>query len=406
MGDLRDRLRGALTQPVRDKPPVREDNVTGQMDLSMLGGRWFETQHGPGYVIDSYYEGGHLHGAIPLHQALEADTTMLARQSGDDRLGAHGPDRYLFIDTETTGMGGAGALVFLAGVARFEGSSLRLRQFLLPAPVYEGGLMGGLAEELQRAGALVSYNGKSFDMPALEARSILSRARLELRGLPHLDLLHPNRRLFKGLFASHRLPEVEVRLLGFEREDDCPSAEVPARYFHFQRSGDPTHIAPVLRHNAWDILSLVALTARLSADCSGGGQALQAARAAEYAHDYAAAARYYTEALEAEARGRAARGEVLEKLAECYRKAESFEDAAGCWEQMLREPRNRRVRPYVELAKHLEHRRKEPGRALELVEEAIGLIERGLVRPGREGTEVSRAALEHRRGRLRRKVGG
>src|SRR5947209_8676479 len=84
------------------------------------------------------------------------------------RLAAVSPRDFVYVDTETTGLGGAGALVFLAGVARFDGSMLRLRQYLLPAPHYEGGLLGGLAEELANAGALVSYNGKSFDLPLLE----------------------------------------------------------------------------------------------------------------------------------------------------------------------------------------------------------------------------------------------
>ncbi len=403
MSALRDRLRGALTQPVSHHGTAVGANVTGLADLSVLGGEWFDSPHGPGYVIESVYEGGYQHGEIPLHRALDVDTSALASQGRDDRLQALGASDFLFLDTETTGMGGSGVLVFLAGVARFEGAALRLRQFLLPAPSYEGGLMGGLATELTQAGALVSYNGKSFDVPALEARAVLSRAKLPIRAMPHLDLLHPNRRLFRGVFDSHRLPEVEVRLLGFEREDDCPSFEVPERYFAFQRSGDPTHIAPVLRHNAWDVLSLVALMARLAADCSGEGEALQAARACEYAGDFQRAAEHYERALET-ARGRAARAELLEKMARCYWRLAAYEDAARCWERMLSEPRNRRLRPYVELAKLLEHRLRRKDEALALVNKAVELAQRGIIRAGEPGSETSMEALLHRQGRLRRRV--
>ena len=91
------------------------------------------------------------------------------------------PRDFLYIDTETTGLGGAGAMVFLAGTARFDGTLLRLRQYVLPSPEFEGGLLGGLAEDLQSAGALVSYNGKSFDLPMLETRYILSRTRPSFR---------------------------------------------------------------------------------------------------------------------------------------------------------------------------------------------------------------------------------
>jgi len=267
-GSLRDRLRSALRQPAREAA-ARVESVTELPDLSGLGGRWYQSADGPGYVIESVYEPGHVHGSVPLHRALAVDPARLAGQVRDERIAACPPASFAYIDTETTGMGGAGALVFLAGVAKFENGLLRLRQYLLPSPQYEGGLLGGLAVDLAGAGAFVSYNGKSFDLPMLETRYILSRKEPSLRGVPHLDLLHPNRRLLKGEFDSHRLVALERELLGFERERDCPSAEVPMRYLLFQRTSDPTHILPVLRHNAWDILSLVALAAMMAAVVGG-----------------------------------------------------------------------------------------------------------------------------------------
>ncbi len=399
---LRDRLRAALHQPARN-PVARAESVTELTDLSRLGGRWFQSEHGPGYVVESVYESGHEHGRIPLHRALSVDPARLAGQVRDARLGECDPAAFLYVDTETTGLGGAGSMVFLAGVARFDGSLLRLRQYLLPSPAYEGGLLGGLGGDLERAAALVSYNGKSFDLPLLESRYILSRMRPTWRQLPHLDLLHPNRRLFKGSFDSHRLVNMEVELLGFEREDDCPSAEVPEMYFRFQRTSDPTHILPVLRHNAWDVLSLVALAAHLAGVIDGAGAPLQAARAAEYAGDHETAARYYEEAVTS--LERAQRLEAMEHAARCYARLQRWDHAARCWQAIVDEPRSRRVLPYVELAKIAEHRTRDRGEAYMLVETAIGLVERGLVRPGPPGAETSLGALEHRRGRLRRLLG-
>jgi uncharacterized protein YprB with RNaseH-like and TPR domain len=396
--DLRDRLRAALAQPVRAQP-VRRDAVTEMPDLSRLGGRWFDSPAGPGYVIESLYEAGHEHGRIALHRALSVDPGRLAGQCRDDRLTGTLPKDFLYVDTETTGLGGAGAMVFLAGTARFDGSLLKLRQYLLPSPAFEVGLLGGLADDLENAGALVSYNGKSFDLPVLETRYILSRMRPTFRDLPHLDLLHPNRRLFKGTFDSHKLVRMEQELLAFEREDDCPSAEVPLRYFQFARSGDPTHILPVLRHNAWDVLSLVALTAHLASVVDGEEEPFQAARAAEYAGDLEAAVRYYSLALAKNA-ARTERMEALEHAASCCKRLGRFEEAAEWWRRMLAEPRHRRLLPYVELAKILEHKSKDRPAALILIEEAIDLVRRGLTRPGPEGSELCLAALERRHVRL------
>jgi hypothetical protein len=396
---LRDRLRAALHQPARE-PTARIQSVTELPDLSGLGGHWFESPHGDGYVIESVYEAGHEHGKVALHRALSVSAERLAGQVRDERLAACSPRDFLYVDTETTGLGGAGVMVFLAGVARFDGSLLRLRQFLLPAPSYEGGLLGGLSGELSRAGALVSYNGKSFDLPVLETRYILSRQKADWRALPHLDLLHPNRRLFRGTFDSHRLVRLEQELLGFERESDCPSAEVPMRYFQFQRTGDPTYILPVLRHNAWDILSLVALAATLAAVCEGPEYPLQAARAAEYSHDLGTAVSHYKLALDTPI-NRAERLEALERLASCSRKLGRYDDASHWWRAFLAEPRQRRLTPYVELAKLHEHHYHDRPAALLQVEEAIALVTRGLVRPGPAGSETSLAALRHRRDRLR-----
>ena len=402
---LREQLRAALRQPVRGEAPVRRDNVTQLADLSLMGGRWFESPQGPGYVVESRYEAGYEHGTVALHRALDLDTVLLAPQCRDPRLAECDASDFLYVDTETTGMGGSGVLVFMAGVAYFEASTLHLDQYFLPSPDYEGGLLGELAERMERASALVSYNGKSFDVPVLETRYILSRMKPRWKELPHLDLLHPNRRLFKGMFESHRLARMEQELLKFEREDDAPSHEAPERYFKFQRTGDPTHLLPVLRHNAWDVLSLVALAAHLSHTCGVEGAPLQAARAADYAGDHEPAARLFATALESPGLGRTQRVDTLERLARCLGKLGRWEEAEETWAMLAAEPRARRLLPYIERAKIAEHRLKTPARALAVCEEARGLVSRGLIRPGPEPGVLSVSALEGRISRLEQKLG-
>ncbi len=401
--DLRERLRGALAQPTRN-PVAKTESVTHLPELSGLGGRWFESEDGPGYVIESVYEPGHEHGDIALHRALAIPPGRLAGQIRDPRLSDCPADQFVYVDTETTGMGGAGSMVFLAGVARFEHGYLKLRQYLLPGPAYEGGLLGGVAAELASAGAFVSYNGKSFDIPMLETRYILSRREPKLRNVPHLDLLHPNRRLFKGTLDSHKLVNIEREMLHFEREDDCPSAEVPARYFHFQRSGDPTHILPVLRHNAWDILSLVALAVHVSGAIDGRSQPLQMARANTYEGDYASAAAAWERTLASPLVTRSERAEGLQQLARCASRLEDWPRAVSCWEEIANDPRLRRVSAFVELAKLLEHKLKDPVRAIAATNDGLELLEKGLVRPGPAGSEFCREALLKRQARLKTRL--
>ncbi len=394
--ELRDRLRAALRQPVRREPAARLVGVTAESDLCLLGGGWFDTPHGPGYRIESRYDVGYVHGAVPLRDVLTAPLGELCAAAGvQAALDLQG---LLFVDTETTGLGGAGAMVFLAGLARFDGSELVLTQYLLPGPEYEGGLLGGLGEELGRAGALVSYNGRAFDAPVLESRYVLARMRPRWRSLPHLDLLHLTRRLFADELPSYRLTDVERRLLEFERTEECPSHEVPQRYFRFQRTGDPSHLLPVLRHNAWDVLSLAALLARLGRALVADDEPLARARAAERTGSWEeSAVRYESVALRAP---RAQRRRLLERAARAYAKAGAHEPALRCWLALAQEPPGRMLRPWVEAAKILEHRLRDPEGALRCTEAALALLEQGVARPGPRGSGTTPAELRRRRQRL------
>ena len=60
---------------------------------------------------------------------------------------------------------------------------------------------------------IVSYNGKSFDMPLLKTRFIMNR--LAVPALPpHLDLVHLARRIHKARLKSHTLATIEGEVLG------------------------------------------------------------------------------------------------------------------------------------------------------------------------------------------------
>src|SRR5215213_5296428 len=94
----RDRLRAALSQPLRGEPALRRESVTELMDLSSLGGRWFDSPLGPGYVIDSIYEAGHMHGEIALHRALTIAPARLSGQIKDARLADTAAASFLYVD--------------------------------------------------------------------------------------------------------------------------------------------------------------------------------------------------------------------------------------------------------------------------------------------------------------------
>jgi hypothetical protein len=179
----------------------------------------------------------------------------------------------VYFDTETTGLStGAGTVIFLAGTGTVRGHHFVARQYLLPDYPREPGLLRGVARQLAEAPRLVSYNGRTFDLPLLTTRLTMHGLFRELAALPerHDDLLPLARRLWRRPLGGARLADVEAAVLGVRRGSDCPGSEVPERYFGYLRGGSPELLVAVLDHNLQDIASLALLEAHLARLRLGG----------------------------------------------------------------------------------------------------------------------------------------
>src|SRR5205085_4239530 len=199
--------------------------------------------------------------------------------------------------------------------------------------------------ELGRAGALVSFNGKSFDAPVLETRYLFHRLEWTASTRPHIDVLHPARRFWKEADCS--LVALEQQILGASREGDVPGSQIPERYFHFVRSGDATPLAAVLEHNRRDLVSLSGLTARLLEIVRDGPDYAENAREAlALGHVYARAhaderaLSAFERAVTLAATSRSNRAALitedsLHALAVAYRRSRRFDDAAKCWTTLI-----------------------------------------------------------------------
>src|SRR6185369_15296376 len=137
-------------------------------------------------------------GRIPVDAAAAASPELLALLALDTTLGACRLDRALFLDTETTGLGAGGSVwAFLVGMASFDAEGrLEVEQLLLQSPADERALVERVLERIEAADVLITYNGKTFDLPLLATRAVMCRLpRPAAR--PHLDLLHVARRLHR-----------------------------------------------------------------------------------------------------------------------------------------------------------------------------------------------------------------
>jgi hypothetical protein len=120
-------------------------------------------------------------------------------------------------------------------------------------------------EAVAEARELVTFNGRTFDLPLLETRYLLARASWWGAELPHRDLYPVARALWRGRAGDCRLSTLEAALLGLDRGDDLPGALVPQVYFRYLRTRDPGALPRVFAHNRWDLVALAGLHARAAA---------------------------------------------------------------------------------------------------------------------------------------------
>jgi uncharacterized protein YprB with RNaseH-like and TPR domain len=257
-----DALRRRLKRLGRKSRKRRELRVARPRPTDLPPGDELDTPHGKAFRIQELYPRNYEHAGCELSKIFDFETALAAQVVRQPDLAGIPFNDMLFLDTETTGLaGGAGTIAFLVGVGRFTGDHFRLRQYFLREPGEEAGLLHALQEDLENAGAIVSFNGRVFDVPLLEMRYMLGlRRHWSLSSLPQIDLLHPARRLWRRSLPDCSLGTIERTLLGVERSDeDVPGAQIPGMYLDYLRTGDAREMTRVLYHNAIDILSLVGL---------------------------------------------------------------------------------------------------------------------------------------------------
>lgn len=358
---------------------------------TLLGGEWRESNGGGSFVVTRWIDPDAGYGPSSVRDV----SAGLLSGGFPASVMAGKPARLplLFFDLETSGLsGGAGTYAFLIGLGGFEaGGAFVTEQHLMIDYASERSILHVVGAALGRAGALVTFNGKSFDVPVLDTRYLFHRMEAPSATLPHVDLLHPARRFWGGTKElGCSLIALEQQVLGVERTGDVPGFEIPARYFQFVRTGDPRPLAGVLEHNRLDLLSLACLTARLFHLVEKGASGVRNAREALALGHLYERANLGDRAEDAFERAVALDGdsfssvrlEALRALAIAARRRKRFTLAARRWRQVLETPHCPRymVRAAIEaLAIHHEHRVRDlmearwfALRGLEIDEEAAG----------------------------------
>ncbi len=306
------------------------------------------------------------------------------------------PSKWLFLDTETTGLaGGTGTYAFLVGVAWWDAGGLQVEQFFMRDFTEEYSVLQELAARVAERPVLVTFNGKSFDWPLLESRFTMTRAIAAPKLAAHLDLLHPARALWKLRLTTVRLVELERHVLdaprlGWRREDDVESALIPQYYFDYLRGGSARQLVGIVKHNQMDLRGLAALFCKINVMLSESPGATEESEGLDlfglsrFLQRRGDAGRAHTACAQALAIGLPAdvKPKAQRELALMAKRRGEYERAAEIWQEMVADSQDG-AHACEQLAIYYERRAKDFCRAMEFAQLALGKLrrKRGLLEP-------------------------
>lgn len=371
----------------------------------VVEGREVQTNFGSLFSSHRAYPGDYRLGGQALLPTKP--THGIARWARAPHLADTSLENFIFLDTETTGLsGGTGTLAFMIGVGRYRGGSFITEQFFLRGPAEEAALLAALESFCADMAAVVTYNGKSFDIPILNTRYVLQGFTSPFEELPHLDLLHLTRRIWKARLEQCNLGNIENRIFGLSRDsDEIPGYLIPEYYTRYLREGDAEPLKGIFAHNAQDVVSLAALFALFTDilseptawenECSQDLTSL--GRLVEQLGDADTALSLYEKGRSLDTAPEP-RVEPLLAQARLLKRQSRHPEAAELWSQAAEAGS---LEALEELAKYHENRRGRAKDALACVDRAVELLS-GSRKDSREAGLLS--AFLHRRERLIKKV--
>lgn len=171
------------------------------------------------------------------------------------------PSDLLFMDIETTGL--SNVPLFLIGVMAWEDGSFHVHQYLARSYAEEVAVVAMFVECASRCRTIVTFNGKSFDIPFIRTRAAATGVRFAAPRY-HVDLLHEARRVWRGRLPNCKLQTLESIVCGHgPRYGDIPGAEIGDAYHAFVRTGNAWQIVEILKHNMLDLVTLAEILTHL-----------------------------------------------------------------------------------------------------------------------------------------------
>ncbi|MCP2036325.1 uncharacterized protein YprB with RNaseH-like and TPR domain [Planomicrobium sp. HSC-17F08] len=253
-------MKGMLKkQPAKKQAPKAAERPLFEKEWGNIGLELKENKFGFVYEKKIRYPLTHQHGKVKLGE-LERVLSAWEQVPFEHPFKLKPGTPIVFFDTETTGLSGTGAYIFLIGLLVQKDDHFEMTQYIMPDPSHEAAFLYETGLWRDEEPIIFSYNGKSFDWPQLMSRWTMHRQVLPKLPTPlQIDLFHGTKRIWKNELERMKLSTIEAEKLGFVREGDVPGYLIPPIYLDAVKSGYPDGLAKVLFHNELDILSLVSL---------------------------------------------------------------------------------------------------------------------------------------------------
>ena len=374
------------TRPIPARPAALRTPSEADSVGRLLGAGVANTHFGEHLAIRNWFSTPEFiePSCIALELLSRTRDESLSRKT---RTALEDPTKWLFLDTETTGLaGGTGTYAFLIGLGWWDAGGLQVEQLFMRDFTEEYSILHEFSARVVERPVLVTFNGKSFDWPLLENRFTMTRSIAAPKLAAHLDLLHPARALWKLRLGSVRLAELERHVLdaprlGWHRENDVVSALIPQFYFDYLRGGPAAPLAGVVRHNQMDLRGLAALFGKIntllskpadsaneieSLDLFGLSRFLQRRGDADRAHS--ACAKALAIGLPAEFRPKARRD-----LALMAKRRGEHERAVEIWLDMVADL-HEGIHACEQLAIYYERHAKDPAKAAQFAKLAVATV--------------------------------
>jgi len=248
-------------QPVRRNLPRRRKGRIVALEEAVDGAEIRHTA-GAGFLVSTRADKVDLAEAVSsrFRDLISTDGSALSARIARvcDPAGISHDD-VLFLDIETTGL--CNSPLFLIGIMVWEGDAFEVRQFFARNYAEEAAVISLFQEACAAKKLLVTFNGKTFDVPYI-------RARAAANGIPctairhHLDMLHVCRRIWRRRLPDCKLQTLESFICKRFRHGDIPGSEIPDAYHRYVRTNDAWQMVDVLKHNMLDLITMADLMNR------------------------------------------------------------------------------------------------------------------------------------------------